>query len=117
LQTPANGIQQQQQQQGLLEEQGRAQQPARVSAMPQAALLLGRLTQATINIHGVMGAYSSPLWRALWRAMPALQRLNLKWPLELDGSDGHPQQARWQCQPCDQGLLLAGTWHTHLPSN
>jgi hypothetical protein len=66
------------------EAQGPAQQVARGSAQPEMALLLGSLTQATLLIREVSGADSSALWRALWGAMPALQRLELDWLGKLD---------------------------------
>jgi flagellar motor protein MotB len=66
-----------------------AQQVAPCTAQPEAALLLGSLTRTTIRLTGKgLGAgqleRSSTLWRSLWGAMPALRRLELQWPPEMD---------------------------------
>jgi hypothetical protein len=66
------------------QQQGAAQQVGHASAQPEAALLLGSLTQATFSIWEMSAADSPALWRTLWGAMPALQRLVLDWPSEVD---------------------------------
>jgi hypothetical protein len=76
--------QQQQQQQGTPWEQGAAQQVEHDSTHPGTALLLSSVTEATFVMQQVLDTDSSALWRSLWGAMPALQCLNLKWPLRMD---------------------------------
>jgi hypothetical protein len=49
--------------------------------------VLGSLSSACITLTCESASPATPppaLWRTLWHAMPALQRLELEWPLEVD---------------------------------
>jgi hypothetical protein len=72
-------------QEGLLAQQQEQQAPQR--CVQEAAVLLCSLTRLEVGLTckaTPLPSEGSTLWRSLWRAMPALQHLQLGWPYEVD---------------------------------